>query len=611
MRLLALVIWGCFCLSAMAQWSPYGLGLIQRPNASTARIYLGVTNVTAGTNIMFYTDIFGRIVINATGGSGGTNSGSGTVTNVIVGNLSPLFTSSVANPATAPAITFSLASQSANLVYSGPSAGGAASPTFRSLVLTDLPANIPGSALAAGSVNSNRFDAATLAMFGGGGGGGPANALTNLDTRTWTNWTGIYGNGLGLTNLQGVVTSVTNAGGPISLITTSNTPRPSFKSLSAGSNVTLTDQGTNVVIASTGGGGGGGASGIDYELAVIPPYSEGTNFYLDFGYAAQTWYATNFALRYSTNWPTGSTSRVVNVFIPPTNITRRIYVYDLATNWQTAGLNTAMVLPANQGGILRGNVFTQGETNVMVTFVASKSVATPGESFFNPLGIPGLTLWLDAGRGLWKDVAGTDPVVANGDVVQRWDDQSGNGNFVTNSTSTCTWNEFGAPNSLPSVRFLGASVAANRFRSSTSNLLSAPVWVFIVHARSVTNTVQTPIDSKSSARGLGVDYSSTAGVVGINAGTALSGGQFLTFNYLLASAKFNGANSIFRTNGVVAATGTSGINPAYGFAVGGRGDGSATVFNGNITETLVWTADLTAQNIADIENYLTVRYGPF
>lgn len=66
--------------------------------------------------------------------------GSGTVTTVSVGNLAPLFTAAVATPTTTPAITYTLSNQNANAVFAGPTSGGAAAPTFRALVLADLPA---------------------------------------------------------------------------------------------------------------------------------------------------------------------------------------------------------------------------------------------------------------------------------------------------------------------------------------------------------------------------------------------------------------------------------------------------------------------------------------
>lgn len=65
--------------------------------------------------------------------------GTGTVTSFSSGNLSPLFTTSVATPTTTPALSFSLSTQTANTVFAGPASGGAAGPTFRALVAADIP----------------------------------------------------------------------------------------------------------------------------------------------------------------------------------------------------------------------------------------------------------------------------------------------------------------------------------------------------------------------------------------------------------------------------------------------------------------------------------------
>jgi hypothetical protein len=64
--------------------------------------------------------------------------GTGTVENVSVGNLSPLFTSSVATSTTTPAVTFSLSTQAAKLFFGGPTSGGAAAPTFRAILPADF-----------------------------------------------------------------------------------------------------------------------------------------------------------------------------------------------------------------------------------------------------------------------------------------------------------------------------------------------------------------------------------------------------------------------------------------------------------------------------------------
>lgn len=68
----------------------------------------------------------------------GGGGGGGTVTSFSAGNLSPLFTTSVANAGTTPSLTFALVSQNQNLVYASPN-GSSGSPSFRALVANDLP----------------------------------------------------------------------------------------------------------------------------------------------------------------------------------------------------------------------------------------------------------------------------------------------------------------------------------------------------------------------------------------------------------------------------------------------------------------------------------------
>jgi hypothetical protein len=75
-----------------------------------------------------------------TGGGGG----GGSVTAFSAGNFSPLFTTSVSNPTTTPALSFTAINQSANTVYAGPTSGGSTAPTFRALVDADLPGGVTG-----------------------------------------------------------------------------------------------------------------------------------------------------------------------------------------------------------------------------------------------------------------------------------------------------------------------------------------------------------------------------------------------------------------------------------------------------------------------------------
>jgi hypothetical protein len=92
----------------------------------------------AGTNITI-TGSWPNQTINASGG------GSGTVTSFSAGNLSPLFTTSVATATTTPALTFSLSNAGANTVFGNATSGSAApgfttNPAITSLTLVDTTA---------------------------------------------------------------------------------------------------------------------------------------------------------------------------------------------------------------------------------------------------------------------------------------------------------------------------------------------------------------------------------------------------------------------------------------------------------------------------------------
>lgn len=72
-------------------------------------------------------------------------SGSGSVTSFSSGNFSPLFTTSVSNATTTPALSFTAVSQAANTVYAAPN-GASGVPSFRKIVVGDISASgIPSS----------------------------------------------------------------------------------------------------------------------------------------------------------------------------------------------------------------------------------------------------------------------------------------------------------------------------------------------------------------------------------------------------------------------------------------------------------------------------------
>lgn len=109
----------------------YGRLLVNSGNPTGSPSFrIGQSNITPSM------DSRGRVLVVDSGGGGG---GSGTVTSFSAGDLSPLFTTSVATATTTPALSFSLNTHAANTVFAGPTTGADAAPTFRALVTADLP----------------------------------------------------------------------------------------------------------------------------------------------------------------------------------------------------------------------------------------------------------------------------------------------------------------------------------------------------------------------------------------------------------------------------------------------------------------------------------------
>jgi len=167
-------------------------------------------------------------------GGGGGGGGSGTVTSVGL-SLPPGLFSVTGSPVTTTGnITATLATQSANIVWAGPTTGVAAAPAFRSLVVADLPL-LTGYTSAAGTVAATDTIVTAIGKLNGND---AAKATAGA----------ITGSGLTMATarLLGRTTAATGA----------------VEEISIGANLTL----TGGVLAATSGGGGGSPGGSTTQV---------------------------------------------------------------------------------------------------------------------------------------------------------------------------------------------------------------------------------------------------------------------------------------------------------------------------------------------------------
>lgn len=167
--------------------------------------------------------------------------GAGTVTSFSAGNLSPLFTTSVADPTTTPALSFSLSNAGAN-TYFGNATGGSAAPSFT----------------AAGALTKVDDTNVTLTL-----GGSPTTALLGSTSLTlgWTGQLAVARGGTGLgsatayavlcggTTSTGAFQSIASVGSSGQVLTSNGAGAlPSFQAVPTAPSITV---GTTTVASGT------------------------------------------------------------------------------------------------------------------------------------------------------------------------------------------------------------------------------------------------------------------------------------------------------------------------------------------------------------------------
>lgn len=597
-RLLLITCFLLFGVSVRAQVSTWAQGFDKSPNAATARAYLGINtnggggvisfsadplaglfDVTVTTptstphlSFQFQTQAQGLVFASPVSGSGPPLfralqssdlppiPGGGSVTNFQSGNLSPLFTTSVANSTTYPALSYTLSSQGQNTVFAGPTSGSGL-PTFRTLVAGDIP---------------------TLSQY-----------------------------------LLSITNASLNIAPNFSLVSSSNAPIAAIKSISAGGNVTITDQGgTNLQISAANSGGG--ASGIDLSQTNMPPFDGATNYYVDFTWPAQVFNPTGAVyFNYATNWGLNNTSRVAHIFIPATNYYRHVYYIGTATNWGELHQSISGI-PSGYDANFNFQVYGQGDSNVVYTArvsdypISTNYTLTVGG--FNPTNSQGgCVLWLEGSNGKYSEELTNINPAPFGAPVRWWNDLSLFVPRMTNaglSTATYNPNPNNVPGNIPSVNWTPTQVTGGAtFSSPTFSVVNQPNWAFMVWYGRPGRFVF--LDGNAEGNRFGCALGEGGITAQIYAGSSLNAAtpQSPVYEWRIFSYCENSTTSIIRTNGVLAVQGNAGTQAPTRWVVGSDYNGAAFDGFGYLAELIVYHSNLTTVQITNVENYLKFKYG--
>lgn len=265
------------------------------------------------------------------------------------------------------------------------------------------------------------------------------------------------------------------------------------------------------------------------------------------------------------------------------------------------------------------------------------TVGTASEPLFSNALLQGVfvpcdpVLWLKADAGVYTDAGVT--AAGDGQSVQQWNDQSGNGNHVTQTTAV-NKPVFKAPDAtgMQALYFDGSN-GKIFLNNTTSNLVAAGSerTVFVVarrdcnaHAGGVlggtlftfrrggiintltygSNSYGTPVYIYSDNNGVG---NNNASITGTAIDSAFSP-TVVTYKVPAAGGQIQcNLNSVAQTvnQGAGSVTTETGI---AGFTVGDREDQADLDWSGWIYEVIVYNRSLSAAEIVSVESYLKNKY---
>ena len=204
--------------------------------------------------------------------------------------------------------------------------------------------------------------------------------------------------------------------------------------------------------------------------------------------------------------------------------------------------------------------------------------------------------------------------LSDGDPVAQWDDESGNGRHITQGTAANrpTY-QTGEINGLPVVRFDGTNDRLTFAGTAGSDEFALPNTAFAVvrnSSASTTGNRHVFAGADGSARNhLLLEDGDWAifkgGIIGDSGVSADTDPHYLMAFYNVSAA----VNSTIRLDG--AEIYNAGLDGSEGFRlihVGVNAGNSGAFWEGDIAELLVYSRELTTQEISDTEDYLEAKW---
>jgi|GEM_PF-3266338 len=247
--------------------------------------------------------------------------------------------------------------------------------------------------------------------------------------------------------------------------------------------------------------------------------------------------------------------------------------------------------------IYNGSLSTTDRAAIEAYLRTKYALPNPAQTLTDPTTITGCKLWLKADAGVYND-AGTT-LATNGQTVQQWNDQSGNGNNATQSTSgSRPTYQTGVLNSKPVIRLDGTDDSMQVPSMTVGSLM-------VVHKYRTSGNYpnfKTPFNDRTVVDGR---------ILVMESGTT----QIRSSNNSMRNRHFR--------NGVL----TNVMAPIDSFQIScgsfpgntitdacdiGRDDqNNARCWDGDIAEVIAYDRGLSVANRVRIQNYLNTKYAIF